>query len=386
MAKRIFLTVLDSFGIGEASDAADFGDEGSNTLAAVCDVPWFNVPNLARLGLFDIAGHKDERIKKHLSGKDYPEPIGSYARVTELSRGKDTTVGHWEIAGVVSGRPMPTYPDGFPDEVISALREASGREILCNKPYSGTQVIADYGEEHMKTGSLIVYTSADSVLQIAAHEDIVSVDELYDICSKARAIMQGEHAVGRIIARPFTGTPGNFTRTSRRHDYSLTPPSATMLDILSSLGFDVISVGKIVDIFAGAGITEAIRTSGNTEGINVTAEVQSRDFRGLCFTNLVDFDMLYGHRNDPEGYARALMEYDEALSKFIPNMREDDLLIITADHGCDPSTPSTDHSRENVPFLMYGDGHRTKNDMGKLYGFANISQTIINALLKEEER
>ena len=382
MAKRVFLVVLDSFGIGGATDATLFKDEGSNTLGAVCSDESLNLPNLAKMGLFDINGHEDQRIIDHLKKASYQEPIGSYGRLTELSMGKDTTIGHWEIAGVLSDKPMPTYPDGFPQEILDKLKEATGREILCNKPYSGTVVINDYGDEHVKTGALIVYTSADSVLQIAAHEDVIPVPELYSICEKARAIMTGEHAVGRIIARPFIGTSGNYQRTSNRHDFSLTPPSSTMLDILKEKGKDVISVGKIVDIFASRGLTEFTRTSGNTEGIKVMFDMQKKDFDGLCFINLVDFDMLYGHRNDIKGYANALMEFDEALGKFIPDMRSDDLLIITADHGCDPSTSSTDHSRENVPVLIYGEGYNVPYNMGTKSGFNNIATIVLNSLLE----
>ena len=380
MAKRIFLVILDSFGAGGATDAATFGDEGSNTLAAVCDVPELDLPNLAGMGLFDIPGLEDKRIKEHLKRRSYPKTFGTYGRMEELSKGKDTTTGHWEIAGILSGTPMPTYPEGFPDDIIEKLKKAGGRGILCNKPYSGTKVINDYGDEHMKTGDLIVYTSADSVLQIAAHEDKVPVEELYEICRKARSIMTGEHAVGRIIARPFTGTSGSYERTSRRHDFSLTPPSSTILDILKANGKDVISVGKIVDIFARQGLTSVIRTSGNTEGIKVMLDMQDKDFEGLCFINLVDFDMLYGHRNDPEGYAGALVEFDKALGVFIEKMRSDDLLIISADHGCDPSTPSTDHSRENVPLLIYGKGYETSRNLGKLYGFNNVASIIADSL------
>jgi len=381
MAKRVFLTVLDSFGIGEAADARSFGDEGSNTLAAVCTYGDLNLPNLASMGLFEIQGHKDPRILSHIWSRNYPRPSGSYGRLTELSAGKDTTIGHWEIAGVLSDKPMPTYPDGFPSEIIDKIRKATGRDILCNKPYSGTDVIRDFGDEHVRTGSLIVYTSADSVLQIAAHEDVIPVNELYDICSKARDIMTGEHAVGRIIARPFTGTSGNYTRTSNRHDFSLTPPSSTMLDILKEKGKDVISVGKIVDIFASRGLTKFIRTSGNTEGISVMKDMQESNFEGLCFINLVDFDMLYGHRNDIEGYAKVLMEFDDSLGRFLSGMRDDDLLIITADHGCDPSTPSTDHSREDVPVLIYGCGYDVPYNMGTKAGFNNIAALVLNSLL-----
>ncbi|MBR6483508.1 MAG: phosphopentomutase [Clostridiales bacterium] len=382
MAKRVFLVVLDSFGIGGAPDSASFGDEGSNTLAAVLsdsDVPF---PNLAKMGLFDIDGHDDERIIKWKKAqKDLPCPQGTYGRIRELSKGKDSTIGHWEMAGVYSSSPLPTYPDGFPEEIITKLKEATGRGILCNKPYSGTEVIKDYGEEHMKTGDLIVYTSADSVLQIAAHEDIVPVETLYEYCEKARAIMTGEHGVGRIIARPFTGEPGSFVRTERRHDFSLSAPSDTMCDTLKANGLDVISVGKIKDLFAQRGFTEMIPTSGNTEGIEKFLELSDRGFNGLCYINLVDFDMKYGHRNDIPGYAKAMHEFDDALGKFLMYMRKDDLLIITADHGCDPSTESTDHSRECVPFLAYGKGHEAPLNLGTRAGFALVAQTVYDALL-----
>lgn len=381
MAKRVFLIVLDSFGIGGAPDAAAFGDEGSNTLAAVVSDSSAPFPNLAKMGLFAIDGEDDPRITSYLKETSpLPGPVGSYGRVRELSQGKDSTIGHWEIAGILSDRPQPTYPDGFPKEILDRLREATGRGILCNKPYSGTKVISDYGEEHMKTGDLIVYTSADSVLQIAAHEGVVPIEELYDICAKARGIMSGEHAVGRVIARPFEGTPGNFTRTSRRHDYSLSAPSSTMLDILKDQGFDVISIGKIYDLFAGRGITESNPTAGNTEGIAKIINMMDRDFTGLCFANLVDFDMKYGHRNDIPGYAAAMHEFDDALGTILAKMLSSDLLIITADHGCDPSTESTDHSRECIPLLIYGDGYSVPHNMGELAGFNNIAGIVTTAL------
>ena len=381
MDKRVFLVVLDSFGIGGAPDAADFGDEGSNTLAAVLSHSDEAFPNLAKMGLFDIDGNDDPRIKDYLKKQErLTYPWGWYGRIRELSKGKDSVIGHWEMAGVYSSSPLPTYPEGFPEEIISALKEATGRNILCNKPYSGTEVIKDYGEEHMKTGALIVYTSADSVLQIAAHEDVIPVEELYDICEKAREIMTGKHGVGRVIARPFEGTPGNFVRTSRRHDYSLAAPSDTMLDTIKAHGLDVISIGKIRDLFAQRGITEAIPTSGNTEGIKIWLEKEETDFGGLCYLNLVDFDMKYGHRNDIEGYNRAMHEFDDALGKFLEYMRPDDLLIITADHGCDPSTESTDHSRECVPLLIYGDKYNVPHNMGTTAGFGIVAQTVYDYL------
>ena len=382
MAKRVFLIVLDSFGVGGAPDAAKFGDEGSNTLAAVLSYSNAAFPNLAKMGLLAIDNEDDPRIISYKKAQEsIPSPIGSYARVREVSAGKDSTIGHWEIAGIISDKAQPTYPDGFPDEIIKKLEKATGRGFLCNKPYSGTDVIRDYGEEHMKTGNLIIYTSADSVLQIAAHEEIVPLEELYDICKKARSIMSGEHAVGRVIARPFVGEPGNFTRTANRHDFSLAAPSSTMLDLLKNEGYDVISIGKIFDLFAGRGLTESNPTKGNTDGINKTIEMMDRDFTGLCFTNLVDFDMKYGHRNDIEGYATAMHEFDDALGIMLSKLKEDDLLIITADHGCDPSTPSTDHSRECIPLLIYGDGYRTPSNMGELTGFNNIAGIVLTAIM-----
>ena len=382
MAKRVFLIVLDSFGIGGAPDAAAFGDEGSNTLAAVLSYSNAPFPNLAKMGLFAIDGEDDTRITEYKNAQEsIPSPIGSYARVREISAGKDSTIGHWEIAGIISDKAQPTYPDGFPDEIIAKLEKATGRGFLCNKPYSGTDVIRDYGEEHVKTGNLIIYTSADSVLQIAAHEEVVPLKELYDICQKARDIMTGEHAVGRVIARPFVGEPGNFTRTANRHDFSLSAPSSTMLDLLKNEGYDVISIGKIYDLFAGRGLTDSNPTKGNTDGINKTINMMDRDFTGLCFTNLVDFDMKYGHRNDIEGYATAMHEFDDALGTILSKLKEDDLLIITADHGCDPSTSSTDHSRECIPLLIYGEGYRTPCNMGELTGFNNIAGIVLTAIM-----
>ena len=367
--KRVFLIVLDSFGIGEMPDAAAYGDAGSNTLRTVADSPEFSMPNMAKLGLFNIDGVT--------AGEPEAEPWGSFARMTEFSRGKDTTTGHWEIAGLISTKPMPVFPEGFPAEVIRAFEEKTGRKVLCNRPYSGTEVIKDYGEEHMRTGSLIVYTSADSVFQIAAHEAVVPVEELYRYCEIARRLLVGDVGVGRVIARPFTGEPGNFTRTSRRHDYSLLPPEDTMLDQLKAAGYAVIGVGKINDIFAGKGITEFVRTSGNAEGIARTLEYLDRDFEGLCFVNLVDFDMLYGHRNDVEGYARALTYFDRHLSQILKKLRPEDVLMITADHGCDPGTPSTDHSREYTPLIVYGDPVPSGQNWGTRSSFADIGASVL---------
>ncbi|PWJ69626.1 deoxyribose-phosphate aldolase/phosphopentomutase,TIGR01696 [Ruminococcaceae bacterium R-25] len=382
MAKRVFLIVLDSFGIGGAPDAAKFGDEGSNTLAAVLSYSNEAFPNLAKMGLLAIDGEDDPRILNYKKAQEtIPSPIGSYARVREISAGKDSTIGHWEIAGIISDKAQPTYPDGFPEDVMRELEKATGKEFLCNKPYSGTDVIRDFGEEHMKTGKLIIYTSADSVLQIAAHEEVVPLEELYDVCKKAREVMCGDNAVGRVIARPFVGEPGNFTRTANRHDFSLAAPSSTMLDLLKSEGFEVISIGKIYDLFAGRGLTESNPTKGNTEGISKTIEMMDRDFNGLCFTNLVDFDMKYGHRNNIEGYNTAMHEFDDALGTILSKLKEDDLLIITADHGCDPSTTSTDHSRECIPLLIYGDGYKIPSNMGELTGFNNIAGIVLSALM-----
>ena len=368
--RRVFLIVLDSFGIGEMEDAAFYGDVDVNTLRSVSSSPFFRLPNLKKLGLFQIEGVE-------VGAKD-GEPVAVIARMAEASKGKDTTVGHWEIAGICSPRPLPTYPEGFPEEVLEPFRERTGRGVLCNLPYSGTQVIQDYGDAHMKTGDLIVYTSADSVFQIAAHEEVVPLEQLYEYCRIARDILQGEHGVGRVIARPFVGScGGSFTRTAHRHDFSLLPPKTTMLDQLEEAGKDVIAVGKIKDIFAGKGITEAVYTGGNAEGIERTLEYLDKDFEGLCFVNLVDYDMLYGHRRDVDGYAKALAYFDEKLPDIMGKMKEDDILMITADHGCDPAyEATTDHTREYTPFLMYGRKIAPKN-LGTRKTFADIGVTVL---------
>ena len=367
---RIFLIVLDSFGVGNAPDAAAFGDEGSNTFKACYNFGKLNIPNMKKLGLFNIDGVD--------FGEREKEPLGAYARLVEESAGKDTTIGHWEIAGIISEKPLPVFPNGFPSDVIKEFERCTGRKTLCNKPYSGTEVIKDYGVEHMKKGALIVYTSADSVFQVAANENVVPVKKLYEYCEIARDILKGDYAVGRVIARPFVGTsPENFVRTSNRHDFSLLPPSKTMLDILKDNGKDVLSVGKIIDIFAGQGITAFIRTVSNADGMVKTAEFQKKDFDGLCFVNLVDFDMKYGHRNDVAGYTNALNEFDIALGDFMKNMRKDDVLMLTADHGCDPSTPSTDHSRECVPLIICGNNVKSGN-LGTRKGFTCIAKTILS--------
>ncbi|MDD6628032.1 MAG: phosphopentomutase [Lachnospiraceae bacterium] len=368
--KRVFLIVLDSFGIGEMEDAEAYGDKGTNTLQSVASSSEFDMPNMKELGLFNIDGVTCR--------EGVEQPTARIARMKEASKGKDTTIGHWEIAGIISKKPLPTYPNGFPQEILEAFSSATGRGVLCNKPYSGTEVIQKYGDEHVRTGNLIVYTSADSVFQIAAHEEVVPVETLYEYCQMAREILQGEHGVGRVIARPFVGTSGHYTRTPKRHDFSLEPPAVTMLDQLKAAGKDVISVGKIKDIFAGKGITDFVYTKGNEEGIEKTLEYLDRDFEGLCFINLVDYDMLYGHRNDIDGYARALTYFDHSLPELMQKLRDDDILMITADHGCDPGyTVSTDHSREHTPFLMYGKNVAPAN-LGTRETFADIGATVLD--------
>lgn len=366
MAKRFFLIVLDSFGVGELPDAYKWHDEGSNTLGAIRNHPNFNCPELKKLGLFNIDG----------VGGGVAAPTASYAKMRESSMGKDTTIGHWEIAGIISPNPLPTYPNGFPKELIGEFEALTGRKVICNKPYSGTEVIKDYGLEHLKTGALIVYTSADSVFQIAAHEDVVPVEQLYGYCEIARNMLVGKHGVGRVIARPFNGEYP-FTRTANRHDFSLLPPRDTMLNLLQRSGYATISVGKIYDIFAGSGVSEIYRTTSNGHGMQVTAELQKKDFSGLCFVNLVDFDMKYGHRNDVGGYAAAATEFDNFLSSFLAGMCEDDVLLITADHGCDPATPSTDHSREYTPMLVFGNRIRSGVNLGTRKSFSDISATVL---------
>lgn len=365
--KRIFLIVLDSFGIGNAPDAEKLGDFGANTLKSISKSEKFNISNLNKLGLCNIDG---------VALKNYNSPISKFGALQELSAGKDTTIGHFEIAGIISEKTMPTYPDGFPDEIIKEFEKQTGCGTLCNKTYSGTQVIADYGEEHIKTGKLIVYTSADSVFQIAAHTDVVPLEKLYDYCKIARSILVGEHAVGRVIARPFNGEYP-FTRTADRHDFSVEPPKDTMLDKLKANSFDVISVGKIADIFANRGITEKYFTHSNDEGMSKTLELLDKEFNGLVFTNLVDFDMKFGHRRDVDGYANAISEFDSWLNDFIPKIENDDLLIITADHGCDPAFKGTDHTREQVPLLMYSKNIKPEN-LGTIKGYNYISQVILN--------
>ena len=365
--KRVFLIVLDSFGIGALPDAAAFGDEGSHTLRSVAASPFFSAPNLTNLGLFDIEGTE--------GGKPSGSPLGVYGRAAEVSGGKDTIVGHWELAGVASERPMPTYPDGFPQELLDKIEAATGIGTLCNKPYSGTDVIRDYGEEQRRTGKMIVYTSADSVYQAAAHEDVIPLDALYAYCEKAREILCGEHAVGRVIARPYVGEYPSYTRTANRHDYALEAPAATMLDELAQGGYATITVGKISDIFAGRGVSRRIPTKSNADGLAKTDEVFAEDFEGLCFVNLVDFDSQYGHRNDVDGYAKAITEFDNWLGGFLPKLKEDDLLIVTADHGCDPGNESTDHSREYIPILAFRKGI-TPRRIGTRATFSDVGKTV----------
>ena len=365
---RAFWIVLDSAGIGKAPDAAQFGDEGSNTWKTCYDSGKLNIPNMEKLGIY----HIDEMDYGDKSGK----VIGCYGRLHEKSQGKDTTIGHWEMAGVVSPKPFPVYPDGFPEEVLEKFTKKTGKKVLCNKPYSGTEVIHDYGQEHVKTGDLIVYTSADSVFQIAAHEDVVPVEQLYEYCRIARKILMGDHAVARVIARPFIGEYPNYIRTERRHDFSLVPPRPTILDQLKEAGKDVIGVGKIYDIFAGQGLTETTPNHGNDKNMEKVFELQKKHFDGLCYINLVDFDMIYGHRRNIPGYTEALNKFDTDLEKFIEGMSEEDVLFITADHGCDPGYKGTDHTRESVPFLCYGEPLKEGVNIGTRDSYADIAATI----------
>ncbi len=377
MPRRVFVIVLDSFGIGEAPDASAWGDEGSNTLCACATSAHFDIPTMTRLGLCNIEGALESVYEHGLAPA--PAPEGAFARLREASRGKDSTVGHWEMAGVVSPQPFPTYPNGFPAELLAAFEEATGRRTLCNRPYSGTDVIRDFGREQVETGGLIVYTSADSVFQVAAHEAVVPPEQLYEYCRIARAQLQGEHGVARVIARPFEGQ-WPYQRTERRHDFSLEPTGTTMLDRLKEEGKDVLSVGKIFDLFAGRGTTDHVLTTGNPDGIEKTIDWMDRDFCGLCYTNLVDTDMIYGHRNDVDGYAKAISYFDAQLPRMLERLRPDDLLMISADHGCDPVTPSTDHSREYVPWLVAGPRVRAGADLGTLPTFADLAATVLDYL------
>ena len=369
--KRVFLIVLDSFGIGQLPDGPSFGDVGVNTLAACATSKKLRIPNMLAAGLGNIRG---------VDCLPKTEPTGAYARLAEKSMGKDTTIGHWEIAGLISPEPLPTYPDGFPEEVLAPFRAATGRGGLANAPWSGTAVIEEYGDEHVRTGDLIVYTSADSVFQIAAHEDVVPLEQLYEYCRIARQQLQGKHGVGRVIARPFIGSSGAYKRTSNRHDYSLEPSKPTMLDAIKAAGLSSIGVGKIHDIFAGIGTTEHVYNKSNADGMAHTLHYADQDFRGLCFVNLVDFDMLYGHRRDIDGYANALSEFDAWLPQLMEKLDEEDIVMITADHGCDPAyAATTDHTREYVPLLVLGKQVKPV-DLGDRTSFADIAATVTELL------
>ena len=368
MINRVFLIVLDSFGIGAMPDAARYGDGGADTLASLQKSKKFCADNLKNLGLFNIEG---------LFG-GVSSPRGAYARMSEKSNGKDTIIGHLEMCGVVSERDMPTYPNGFPREIIDEFEKRCGIGTLCNLPYSGTAVLADYGNEHIATGKLIVYTSADSVFQIAAHEDVVPIDELYRCCEIARELLVGEHGVGRVIARPFEGKYP-FVRTPRRHDYAIRPPHKTTLDLVKEAGLETYCIGKISDIFAGEGVTKTVKTTSNTDGMEKTLAALDEDFKGFCFVNLVDFDMVYGHRRDVDGYANAICEFDRWLPKFIEKMKSDDVLIITGDHGCDPSFSGTDHTREYTPMIMFGEKIKPQN-LGTRESFCDIGATVCDLL------
>ncbi|MBR2047064.1 MAG: phosphopentomutase [Oscillospiraceae bacterium] len=371
--KRVFLIVLDSCGAGAMPDAESFGDVGVHTLKSCASSEYLHIPNLVSLGIGNIDGQSFLGTVEN--------PTGAVARLAERSMGKDTTIGHWEIAGVISPNPLPTYPNGFPEEVLKAFEEATGRGCLCNLPYSGTDVIRDYGQEHLDTGKWIIYTSADSVFQVAAHEELVPLEELYDACHKARNILRGKHGVGRVIARPFVGNAADgFKRTSNRHDYSLEPPAQTLLDAVKASGKASIGVGKINDIFAGIGTTEYVYNKSNANGMEHTDHYAAQDFEGLCFVNLVDFDMVYGHRRDIDGYAKALSEFDAWLGTFLPKLGEEDILMITADHGCDPAyTATTDHTREYVPLIIAGPQVKPVN-LGTRESFADIAATVAELL------
>ena len=373
MIKRAILIVLDSLGVGELPDAYEYGDEGSNTLRNIYKhADNFSLPNLEKLGILNIDGFEDLKISDSFKG--------SVAKCGERSKGKDTTTGHWEISGLILDKPFPTYPNGFPKEVIEEFEKRAGRKTIGNCVASGTEIIKELGKEHAETGKLIVYTSADSVFQIAAHEEIVPLEELYNICRIAREMLQGEHGVGRVIARPFIGEEGSYVRTGNRRDFSLEPFKDTMLDFVKNSGREVYAIGKIEDIFVNKGITKSNHTTNNEEGIKATIDAIKEDFEGLIFTNLVDFDMLYGHRNNLQGYADALMDFDNKLPEITDNLKSDDILIITADHGCDPTTESTDHSREYIPLIFYGKDIRKSNNLGILDTYASIGKTVLDML------
>ena len=370
--KRIFLIILDSCGAGALPDAAQFGDTGTNTLLSCHATGLLNIPNLVNMGIGNIEGLS-------FLGKTCV-PTAAYGRMAEASMGKDTTIGHWELAGLISPSPLPTYPQGFPEEILEPFRKETGRAVLANAPWSGTEVIEEYGAEHIRTGALIVYTSADSVFQIAAHEDVVPPEQLYEYCRIARRLLRGKHGVGRVIARPFVGTPGNFTRTANRHDFSLEPPGRTLPDAVKAAGLSSIAVGKINDIFAGQGITEYVLTKSNLDGMEKTLVYGDKDFRGLCFVNLVEFDSHYGHRRDAAGYAKALNAFDAWLPKLTEKLGPEDVMMITADHGCDPGYgATTDHTREYVPLLVLGQGIKPVA-LGTRQTFADIAATVAELL------
>lgn len=373
MIGRVILIVLDSVGIGELPDADLYGDSGSNTLGNIAGkVKGFKLKNLEALGLANI--------DSNIGLKNAERPKGCYGRAMEISPGKDTTTGHWEIAGVTLEQPFPTFPNGFPQELVEAFEKSIGAKTLGNEVASGTEIIARLGDKHIETGFPIIYTSADSVFQIAAHEEVIPLHKLYEMCEKARTLLRGEYAVGRVIARPFLGTSGSYKRTSNRRDFSLKPIKKTMLEVIAESGMNVIAVGKIEDIFAGVGITEAVHTKNNMEGVDKTLEYMASAKKGLIFTNLVDFDMLYGHRNDINGYANALQEFDNRLPEIIGSMKDSDVLVITADHGCDPTTESTDHSREHIPILIYGENIKKGVNIGTRTGFCDIGATVLELL------
>ncbi|MCS6885378.1 MAG: phosphopentomutase [Acidobacteriota bacterium] len=364
---RVIIIVCDSLGIGEMPDAAEYGDVGSDTLRHILEFRDVDISNLRSLGLCNI---------RDLPVPPVDEPKGCYGKAALASRGKDTTTGHWEMAGIIIDRPFPTYPNGFPKEIIEAFETAIGRKVLGNKPASGTEIIAELGKQHIETGSPIVYTSADSVFQIAAHEEVIPLEELYRMCEIARGIMRGEHEVSRIIARPFVGTPGKFVRTPNRQDYAIAPPQSTLLDVLSEAGLDTVCIGKISSIYCERGVTQKLKGKNNAELMDRTVDAIRAESRGLIFTNLVDFDMLYGHRNDVAGYAAALEEFDARLGDVFAAMKQDDLLLITADHGCDPTDRSTDHTREYVPIVAYGSKAQRGVNLGIRTSLADIGQTV----------
>lgn len=376
MGRRAIVIVLDSVGVGALPDARDYGDEGSNTLGNIATVTGgLDLPNLQKLGLGNIAA---------LTGVEpAATPAGCFGKMAEASPGKDTTTGHWEMAGVILDQAFPTFPHGFPPEFIAKFEEKIGYRVLGNEVASGTEIIQRLGQEHVRSGKPIVYTSADSVFQIAAHEEVIPLPELMRICAFAREMLDGELRVGRVIARPFLGEPGNFYRTTNRHDFAISPPHPTVLDYVQKKGLAVQVVGKIRDIFNGQGVTEHLPSKNNSEGVDKTLEFMKEKKDGLIMTNLVDFDMLYGHRNNAEAYAQALAEFDRRVPEILTHLRQDDLLIITADHGCDPTTASTDHSREYVPLLVYGEELRQGVDLGIRATFSDVGATVAEYLETE---